>query len=136
MLGDGIVSFGVWPLPAWSRRNANASAKIVSGSVTFSATRIAGRRVVVLALLVAEVHVQALALDLPDPAERVDEVHVPRRAAELAVGDGPQPDVALQLDHVADRVVLARAQRVASIAPALNRARASSSRRGRSRLPT
>jgi hypothetical protein len=29
MLGDGIVSFGVWPSSALSRRNVNASAKIV-----------------------------------------------------------------------------------------------------------
>jgi hypothetical protein len=42
MLGEGIVSFGVWPSDAWSRRNVNASAKIGSGSVTLSATFIAG----------------------------------------------------------------------------------------------
>ena len=42
MLGLGIVSFGVWPGSAWSRRYANASAKIVRGSVTWEVTAIAG----------------------------------------------------------------------------------------------
>ena len=45
-------------------------------------------------------------------AELVDEVHVPGRAAELAVGDVLQADVLLQRDDVADRRVLDRAQLV------------------------
>ena len=38
MLGEGIVSFGVWPAPAFSRRNVNASPKIVSSTVMRSCT--------------------------------------------------------------------------------------------------
>jgi hypothetical protein len=41
MLGEGIVSFGS-ALVTLSRRNAKWSAKIVSGSETRSATRMAG----------------------------------------------------------------------------------------------
>ena len=40
----------------------------------------------------------------------VDEVHVPRRAAELAVRRRPQPDVGLHPHHVPDGVVLDRAE--------------------------
>ena len=71
------------------------------------------RRVVVRPLLVVELHVQRLALDLGDAAERVDEVHVPGGAPLLAVGDRLQPGVALQRDHLAHGVVLDRTQRVA-----------------------
>ena len=63
--------------------------------------------------LVAELHVQRLVHHLRDTVEGVDEVHVPRRAAELAVGDRPQADVALQLHDVADRGILGRAELVA-----------------------
>ena len=68
------------------------------------------RGVVVFALLVAEAHMDALALDLAHAAELIDEVHVPRRAPELAVGGALQADVALEGDRIADRVVLDRAQ--------------------------
>jgi hypothetical protein len=61
------------------------------------------------ALSVAEVHHEVVA-GAADPVQRVDEVHVPRGAAELAVGGGLQPDVLLHPDDVADRVVLGRAQ--------------------------
>jgi hypothetical protein len=49
---------------------------------------------------------------LADAVERVDEVHVPRRAAELAVGGGVQSDVLLHAHDVADRLVLDGAQRL------------------------
>ena len=42
MLGDGIVSFGVCSGSACVLRKLNASAKTVCGSVTLSATFIAG----------------------------------------------------------------------------------------------
>ena len=45
-----------------------------------------------------------------DSAELVDEVHVPRGSAELAVRRDPQPDVLLHLHRLADRVVLDRPQ--------------------------
>src|SRR5581483_488760 len=43
---------------------------------------------------------------LRDPVELVDEVHVPRRAAELAVGRRLQPDLLLLPHDLADRLVL------------------------------
>jgi hypothetical protein len=62
--------------------------------------------------LVAELHVQRLVDDLRDPVEAVDEVHVPGRAPELAVGDRAQAAVALERDDVADRRVLGLPQAV------------------------
>ena len=61
------------------------------------------------ALVVAELHDEFL-VGPDDTAEPVDEVHVPRRAAELPVGGRAQADVLLQRDDVADRLVLDRAQ--------------------------
>ena len=45
-----------------------------------------------------------------DPAQLVDEVHVPRSTPEFPVGRALQPDVALHLHDLADRVILDRAQ--------------------------
>ena len=59
------------------------------------------------AFLVAELDLQ-LARRLADAVERVDEVHVPRGAAELAVGRRLEPGLALKAHHVSDRVVLDR----------------------------
>ena len=71
------------------------------------------------------------------PPSAVDEVHVPRRAAELAVRGRPQPDVLLQAHHLADRVVLHRPQLVGlEAAGGVLGSRARSRRSGRSRLPT
>jgi len=47
---------------------------------------------------------------LGHPAEGVDEVHVPRGAAELPVGGGLQPDLLLHPDHARDLLVLRRPQ--------------------------
>ena len=116
MLGDGIVSFGVAPSMV-SRRYSKASPKMVFGSVTLLGDVHRGRRVVVLALLVAEMHVEALALDLLHAAELVDEVHVPGGAAELAVGRGLQPDLLLHGHDFADRLVLHRPQPIGVDAP-------------------
>src|ERR1017187_3245032 len=102
MLGEGIVSLGVCPSSALSRRNSNASAKIVCGSEILSGTSSARG--------VAELDVDALALHLANSAERVDEVHVPGGAAKLAIGDGLQPGGALQLDHASDRFILGATQ--------------------------
>ena len=46
---------------------------------------------------------------LADAVDLVDEVHVPRGAAELAVGRRGQPDVLLPAHGVTDRLVLDRA---------------------------
>jgi len=59
--------------------------------------------------LVVEVHRQLL-VGRVDALELVDEVHVPRRAAELAVGRGTQTRVALEGHRVADRPVFGRPQ--------------------------
>ena len=48
---------------------------------------------------------------LRDSVELVDEVHVPGRAAELAVGRGLQPRLLLHAHDLADRLVLDRPQR-------------------------
>jgi hypothetical protein len=53
-----------------------------------------------------ERHLDRVVLDLLDAAELVDEVHVPRLAAQLAVGRGLQPDLALPPDVRLDGGVL------------------------------
>ncbi len=86
MLGDGIVSLGVprpRPCRAGTRtRRRRSCARSAPGRrpaspAARSRTRPPRSR---------NLHVDALALDLGDAAELVDEVHVPRRAPELAVG--------------------------------------------------
>ena len=67
MLGDGIVSFGVWPSCDVVAQERNASAKIVCAQADALVDLHRRRRVVVLALRVAEVHVERLALDLRIP---------------------------------------------------------------------
>ncbi len=60
------------------------------------------------ACLVAELDLQ-LARRLADPVERVDEIHVPRGAAKLAVCRRLEClGLALKAHHVSDRVVLDR----------------------------
>ena len=52
--------------------------------------------------------------------ELLEEIEMPEGAAELAVGDGLEAQILLQLDGVADRLVLdARAAAAAVIAPRL-----------------
>ena len=60
---------------------------------------------------------QDLLVGVGDPAERVDEVHVPGRAAELAVGGRLQADLLLLAHDVANRVVLDGAQLIGAQAP-------------------
>ena len=126
MLGDGIVSFGVCSGAATDRRYANASPKIVSDSPIRPSTCSDGGANSSVPGRVAELHVQRLVDDLRDAVERVDEVHVPRRAAELPVGDGPQPDV---VAAGARRRAIAASSTArsssASIAPPAKRSRAS-----------
>jgi hypothetical protein len=62
-----------------------------------------------VALLVVELDLQVAGC-LRHAVELVDEVHVPRRAAKLAVGGAAQPDVLLQLHDLPDRLVLDGAQ--------------------------
>jgi hypothetical protein len=65
-----------------------------------------GGRVVEAAVGVLEVDDDVLVGHLRDAVDGIDEVHVPRRAAELAVGRRPQADVALHADDVGDGLVL------------------------------
>src|SRR6202042_57036 len=63
------------------------------------------RRVLVVLVLAVERDPDRVVVDLRDPAELVNEVHVPRLAAELPVGRGLEPDLALHPDDVQDRRV-------------------------------
>jgi hypothetical protein len=87
------------------------------------------------ARLVLELDVQAM-VAVADPADLVEKIHVPGAAAHFAVGDPPETEVALQLDRVADRLVLGARSSAAEIRPASRSARAFSNSAGRSRLPT
>jgi hypothetical protein len=71
-----------------------------------------------IAGLVAEVHRQLL-VGRVDTLELVDEVHVPRRTPELAVGRRTHSGVALERHHIADRGVLDLSQAVVVELPAL-----------------
>ena len=132
------MSFGVCPPATVSRRNVNASPKMVSLQRDPVVHPQGCGLEVELALGVAEVHHQLL-VGAVDPAELVDEVHVPGRPAELAVGRGLQADLLLHPDDVADRGVLGRAQRlvgelagsVAGPGVEQRRRRGAGSRRGR-----
>jgi len=87
MLGEGIVSFAVWPGATLSRRNRRG-------------------RVLEVLVLAVERHLDRVVPDLRDAAELVDEVHVPRLAAQLPVGGGLQADLALHPDVRQDGGVL------------------------------
>ena len=83
-----MVSFGVCWAAALSRRNANASAKIVSRQADLAARPASpAARSRTRPPSLRNCTWIDLALDLLDPVQRVDEVHVPRGAAKLAVGD-------------------------------------------------
>ena len=105
MLGDGIVSFGVWPSLATDCRNVNGRSKIVSDTPSLpSMCSAAGVNSMSPSALWN--FTDRLPGRLGDPVERVDEVHVPGGAAELAVGDRLQPGLLLHADDVPDRLVL------------------------------
>ncbi len=69
----------------------------------------AGRGEVEVARGVVEVDLDLL-VGPADALDLVDEVHVPRRTAELAVGDRLEPGILLQAYDVRDRGVLGRGQ--------------------------
>ena len=70
-----------------------------------------GRRELQAPGLVDELHAQRGVVDPGHPAERVDEVHVPGRAPELAVGGAAQAGVLLHPHRVADGRILDATQR-------------------------
>ena len=131
MLGEGIVCLGTAVLTV-SDRKRKSSPKIVSETPSLPSTFSAAEVNSMPALLVAHLHGQ-LFVGLVDAVDLVDEVHVPRGAAELAVGGGLQADLLLHAHHVADGLVLDGAQLVGG-AGRLGAPRADS--RGASRLPT
>jgi hypothetical protein len=59
---------------------------------------------------VPEPHDCTLARNLPNALDRIDEVHMPGRAAELAVSGAQRADVGLHPDDIGDRLVLDRTQ--------------------------
>ena len=111
MFGDGIVSFGVTPSSTVALQELE-----VVGEDRVVEVDLLGRRAIAAGVnstspsRVAELDLDVARRPSAIAAELVDEVHVPGGAAELAVGRALQPDVALHLDDVADRVVLDRAQ--------------------------
>ena len=108
MLGDGMVIFGV-AVRTWLARNAYASAKMVRGNVIGSSTSSAADANSSVPASLKNWTV-SFSSGLVDAAELVDEVHVPGRTAELAVGRGPQADVFLHPYDVGDGRVLDGAQ--------------------------
>ena len=84
MLGDGIVSFGV--ARATERRNVKSSAKMHFSSLSLPRHPHRRRRELDVALFVVKLDLQVV-LGLGDPANLIDEVHVPRGATVLAIGD-------------------------------------------------
>ena len=101
-----MVSFGVWPADTLSRTKAKASAKIVCGSETGAVTCADGGAHSKFLSLLWNATLMVSSCDLGDAAELVDEVHVPRLAAHLAVGRRLEADLALHADGFADRDVL------------------------------
>ena len=134
MLGDGMVSFGTAVVTCRAQELERVGKdRLLERDPAGDA--VGGRRELEVALFVVELDGQPL-VGLPDPAEGIDEVHVPRAAPELAVGGRLQPDILLHLDD--DRMASSSAARSSSAdnRPSAKLARASRSACGRSRLPT
>ena len=108
--GDGQLRHLVAP-SVTPCRNSNASPKIVWPSPIRSWTLSAAASKSRSPLLVVEVH-RELLVGRVDALELVDEVHVPRRTPELAVGRRAHAGLALERDDVADRGVLDPSQAV------------------------
>ncbi len=103
-----MVSLGVAVVTVPARKR-KASAKIGSSRRTLASTLERGRGELDRPLRVLELHDQLL-VGPRDPTQLVDEVHVPRAAAQLAVGGRLEPDVLLHPHDVADGGVLGSAE--------------------------
>ena len=103
MLGEGIVSLGVALVT--DRRNVKSSAKMHFSSFSLPVTRMAAGRELDVALFVVELHLEVV-VRFGDPANLINEVHVPGRAAVLAVSHPLEPDILLHPDDGSDGGVL------------------------------
>src|SRR6266446_2368702 len=103
MLGDGMVSFGV--ALATDFRNWKSSPKMHFSSFSLLLMRNAPRVASTSPPFIAELDFQAFSAP-GNAADPVEEIHVPRAAAILTVGNAPEPDVLLHLHRFADGLVL------------------------------
>ena len=108
--GDGMVSFARAACP--DRRFEKGKIVAENGLVEreLAADPVRGWAELDRAGFVLELDVEAM-VTVGDPADLVEEIHVPGAAAHLAVGDALEPQPLLQRDPVADRLILGRAQR-------------------------
>ena len=104
MLGDGIVSFGT-AVVVVDARNSNASAKMGCSQADPTVDSQGRGGELHGALVVLELDDQVL-LGGADAAELVDEVHVPRAAAQLTVRGRLEADVLLHPHDGSDGFVL------------------------------
>ena len=138
MLGDGMVSFGVAVVADRPQELEGVAEDRCSSSrirlVDLQRRPTSNSSV---AVVVVERAPAMLLVGPADAAELVDEVHVPGRTAELAVGRGPQTDVCLHRAPRRGSPSSSTARSSSSlISPAARSSRASSNAGGRSRLPT
>ena len=109
MFGDGMVCLGTRRPSPGTSGSVKSSPKMVCSSLTLLPTCSAAGRPLDGARRVGELHRQ-VARRLGDPAERVDEVHVPRGPAEFPVGGRLQADFLLHPYGPGDLLVLDRPQ--------------------------
>ena len=130
-----MVSFGVIPagISDWQVVEVAAEDRLVDPQRPVDVQP--GRGAVEIALGVLEVDPDLLVRPA-DAVDRVDEVHVPGRTAELAVGRRLQPGIALHPHGVGDRRVLDVAQLRVVDLPGGRPGAGVEQRSGRSRLPT
>ena len=107
MLGEGIVSFGVPARARLQEIEVVAEDAAVEREAAFDLE--ARGREIHIALVAVKVHGDVL-LNLAHAADLVEEVHVPGRAAEFAVGDALQAQLFLQFHDIANGDVFGLAQ--------------------------
>ena len=99
------MSFGVWLVGRHRLQVLERLAEDRLGDAELAVDVERGGRPLDVALGVVELD-REVARRLGDAVERVDEVHVPGGAAELAVGHRLEPDLLLHADDLVDRGVL------------------------------
>ena len=104
MVGEGIVTLGVWPAVTCARRKTKSAFWMSLSCRTGPTTRITGG-----AQLLAAVGLLDEERRLgPDAAELLQEIDVEVGAPELAVGDAGEADIFLEADDLGDGVVFRR----------------------------